>query len=205
VIDRSAEIGRAVDGQVLFRIAAGNRLEISAQVAEADILALQQNQPAVFELVDGTTVQGTLSRLPASIDPRTRTGEALFALPERSRVVAGMYLRGTAQLAPRQALAAPQSSILYDNGEPYVFVVQPMRREGSDETRYVVQRANLRLGSRAGDWVEVLEGLAPGHTIVGAGAAFLQAGDEVRPLAAARPAQAQAKQAEPTSLRGRSD
>ncbi|HYD72535.1 MAG TPA: efflux RND transporter periplasmic adaptor subunit, partial [Candidatus Binatia bacterium] len=110
VIDRSAEVGRSVEGQVLFRIAAGNRLEVATQVAEADILALQSGQPAVFELVDGTTVQARLSRLPASIDPRTRTGEALFELPERSRVVAGMYLRGTAQLPPRPALAAPQSS-----------------------------------------------------------------------------------------------
>jgi HlyD family secretion protein len=205
VIDRSAEIGRAVDGQILFRIAAGNRLEVAAQIAEADILALQPNQPAVFELVDGSTVQARLSRLPASIDPRTRTGEALFELPERSRVVAGMYLRGAAQLAPRQTLAAPQSSILYENGEPYVFVVQPVRREGSDEMRYVVQRASVRLGSRAGDWVEIVEGLQPGHTIVGAGAAFLQAGDEVRPLPSEQPAQAQGERVEPTALRGRTD
>jgi RND family efflux transporter MFP subunit len=208
VIDRSAEIGRAVDGQVLFRIAAGNTLEVAAQVAEADILALQPNQPAVFELVDGTTVQGQLSRPPASIDPRTRTGEALFELPARSRVVAGMYLRGTAQLAPRQALAAPQSSILYDNGEPYVFVVRPARREGSEgseETQYVVQRTNVRLGSRDGDWVEIVEGVAPGNSIVGAGAAFLQSGDQVRPLTPERPAQAETKQAEPTALRGRTD
>lgn len=205
VIDRSAEIGRAVDGQILFRIAAGNRLEVAAQIAEADILALQPNQPAVFELVDGSTVQARLSRLPASIDPRTRTGEALFELPERTRVVAGMYLRGTAQLAPRQTLAAPQSSILYENGEPYVFLVQPVRREGSDEMRYVVQRANVRLGSRAGDWVEIVEGLQPGHTIVGAGAAFLQAGDEVRPLPSEQPAQAQGERVEPTALRGRTD
>ena len=205
VIDRSAEVGRSVDGQVLFRIAAGNRLEVASQIAEADILALQPGQPAVFELVDGTTVQGRLSRLPASIDPRTRTGEALFELPERSRVVAGMFLRGTAQLPPRATLAAPQSSILYEAGEPYVFVVQQVRTQGSDETRHVVQRANVRLGGRSGDWVEIVEGLQPGHTIVGAGAAFLQSGDEVRPLRAEQPAQAQATPVEPTTLRGRSD
>jgi HlyD family secretion protein len=205
VIDRSAEVGRSVDGQVLFRIAAGNRLEVASQIAEADILALQPGQPAVFELVDGTTVQGRLSRLPASIDPRTRTGEALFELPERSRVVAGMFLRGTAQLPPRATLAAPQSSILYEAGEPYVFVVQQVRTQGGDETRHVVQRANVRLGARSGDWVEIVEGLQPGHTIVGAGAAFLQPGDEVRPLRAEQPAQAQATPVEPTTLRGKSD
>jgi HlyD family secretion protein len=189
---------------VLFRIAAGNRLEVATQVAEGDILALQPGQPAVFELVDGTTVQARLTRLPASIDPRTRTGEALFELPERSRVVAGMYLRGIAQLPPRAAVAVPQNSILYEGGEPYVFVVQSVRREGSDELRHVVQRADIRLGGRAGDWVEVVEGLQPGQTIVGSGAAFLQTGDAVRVLPQ-EPAPTQPEQAEPTTLRGRSD
>jgi len=202
VIDRSAEIGRAVDGQVLFRIAAGNRLEVAAQIAEADILAMQVGQPAIFELVDGSTVQGRLSRLPASIDPRTRTGEALFELPERTRVVAGMYLRGRAQLPARETIAAPQSSILYENGEPYVFVIVPVRREGDEAPRHVVQRVNVRLGARSGDWVEIVEGLAPGQNIVGSGAAFLQPGDEVRPLQPAPPARTGA---EPTSLRGRTE
>jgi RND family efflux transporter MFP subunit len=189
---------------VLFRIAAGNELEVATQVAEADILALQPGQPATFELVDGTTVQGRLSRLPASIDPRTRTGEALFALPERSPVVAGMYLRGTAQLRPRETVAVPQSSVLYDDGEPYVFVLRAVRREGLEGVQHIVQRTDVRLGARAGEWIEVLEGLQPGQTVVGSGAAFLQTGDAVR-LLQSEPPQPQAPTAETAKLRGRSD
>jgi RND family efflux transporter MFP subunit len=203
VIDRTAEVGRSVEGQVLFRIAAGNHLEVAAQVAEADILALREGQPAVFELVDGSTVQAQLSRLPASIDARTRTGEALFALPQDSRVVAGMFLRGAAQLPAREALAAPQSSILYENGEPYVYVLQSFRRNGEDEPHYVVRRADVALGARDGDWVEVISGLSAGQSIIGAGAAFLQPGDEVRPLG--EEAVGQAQGADSASLRGRTD
>ena len=66
---------------------------------------------------------GTLRRLPASIDSRTRTGEALFALPQGTRVRAGMYLRGHATLPTRQVIAVPQSSILYESGQAYVYVV----------------------------------------------------------------------------------
>jgi hypothetical protein len=62
----------------------------------------------------------------------------------------------------------------------------------------------VRLGARAGDWVEVVEGLQPGQAIVGSGAAFLQAGDQVRVLRP-EPVQAQTTPAEPTALRGRSD
>jgi RND family efflux transporter MFP subunit len=179
VIDRTAELGRPVDGQVLFRIAADNRLEVSAQVAEGDALALQEGQSATFTLVDGSTVQGTLRRLPASIDSRTRTGEALFALPQGTRVRAGMYLRGQVDLPPREVIAAPQSSVLYDSGQAYVYVV--------DDTSHV-HRVNVQLGGRDGEWVEVLMGLDPGQRIVGSGAAFLQNGEAVRVLQPPQPA-----------------
>jgi RND family efflux transporter MFP subunit len=200
VIDRTAEVGRNVDGQILFRIAAGNELEVAAQVAEGDALALAVGQPAVFTLVDGSTVQATLRRGPASIDSRTRTGEALFALPAGTRVRAGMFLRGEAQLPPRNVVAIPQSSILFDGGQAYVFVVQSVRREGRDEPVFVARRADISLGGRDGELVEVISGLSVNQRIVGAGAAFLQDGDEVRLLEDA-PRAAPAQQS--TQLRGR--
>ncbi len=178
VIDRTAELGAAVDGQPLFRIAADNRLEVSAQVAEADVLAMQEGQMATFSLVDGSTVTGTLRRLPASIDSRTRTGEALFSLPSGTRVRAGMYLRGHANLPPREVIAVPQSSVLYESGQAYVLVL--------DDTSHV-HRIDVQLSGRDGDWVEVTSGLSAGQRIVGSGAAFLQDGEEVRVLAPPAP------------------
>ncbi len=179
IIDRTASLGAATEGQTLFRIAADNRLEVSAQVAEADALALQEGQVAAFSLVDGSTVQGTLRRLPASIDSRTRTGEALFALPSGTRVRAGMYLRGHADLPPREVIAVPQSSVLYESGQAYVLVL--------DDTSHV-HRIDVQLAGRDGNWVEVTQGLSAGQRIVGSGAAFLQDGEQVRVLAPA-PAQ----------------
>jgi RND family efflux transporter MFP subunit len=190
VIDRTAEVGRDVSGQVLFRIAAGNDLEVAAQVAEADALALEVGQTATFTLVDGSTVEGRLRRGPASIDSRTRTGEALFALPEGTRVRAGMYLRGDARLPPRDVIAVPQSSILYDNGQAYVFVLNQENH---------VRRTNVALGARHDERVEILSGLELNQRIVGSGAAFLQDGDEVRVLSN----QAPAEQSGATDLRGR--
>ncbi len=74
VIERPAELGRPVDGQTLFRIVGDNALEVAAEVAEADMLALRVGQSAKFNLVDGTDHRATLRRGPASIDSRTRTG-----------------------------------------------------------------------------------------------------------------------------------
>lgn len=178
VISRTAEVGRPVDGQVLFRIAADNALEVAAQVAESDVLALQDGQPAIFQLLDGTTVEARLRRAPASIDSRTRTGQALFSLPQGTRVRAGMFLRGEAQLAERQELAAPQTSVLYDNGQAYVLTV---------DNRNIVHRTNVETGVRDGDMVQIISGLTAGQRLVGSGAAFLQDGDHVRPLAVQAP------------------
>ncbi|MCA8885524.1 MAG: efflux RND transporter periplasmic adaptor subunit [Hyphomonadaceae bacterium] len=222
VIDRMAELGRPVDGQVLFRIAADNRLEVAARVAEADALALQERQVATFTLVDGSTVEGTLSRLPASIDSRTRTGEALFSLPTGTRVRAGMYLRGHANLPTREVIAVPQSSVLYENGQAYVYVVSPApapttaeareaRRQSPNEAQteptYLVSRQTVQLGRRDGDNVEVVSGLEIGQRIVGSGAAFLQDGEAVRVLETPTPASKQpatSQQDAPTEgIRGR--
>lgn len=204
VIGRTAEIGRDVAGQVLFRIAAGNELEVAAQVAEAEALALSVGQEASFTLVDGSTVEGRLRRLPASIDSRTRTGEALFQLPQGTRVRAGMYLRGEAHLPTRDVIAVPQSSVLYENGQAFVYVLSAPGENGES----VVHRADVLLGARDGDWVEVVTGLELNQRIVGAGAAFLQDGDDVRPLAgpaAPAPAENAAPEANVAgpSLRGR--
>ncbi|MEQ1489385.1 MAG: efflux RND transporter periplasmic adaptor subunit [Terricaulis sp.] len=221
VIDRNAQLGAAVEGQVLFRIAADNRLEVSAQVAEADALALQTGQRATFALVDGSTVEGSLRRLPASIDSRTRTGEALFSLPSGSRVRAGMYLRGQANLPPRDVIAVPQSSVLYEGGQAYVYVVSPNaapvtaaerdnRRqrnaeEAAPDPTYPVNRQNVQLGGRDGDNVEVVSGLQIGQRIVGSGAAFLQEGEAVRILQTRAPAPEQptTQNAPSEGIRGR--
>ena len=192
VISRSVELGATVNTQELFRIAGDNRLEVSAQISETDVVSMRTGQNAVFRLADGSTVQGALSRPPASIDERTRTGEALFDLPRDTRVRAGMHLSGEIELAQRQALAAPQDSIRYENGRAYVFVVGPDNQ---------VHKTYVNLGAREGDLVEITGGAAPGARIAGAGSAFLRDGDRVRPAQA--PAPQRATDAE--QLRGRQD
>ncbi len=173
VISRSVTLGAMVDQQEMFRIAGGDALEVAADIAEADVLALHDGQVATFALVDGSQVNGTLSRKPASIDSRTRTGQALFALPRNTEVRAGMHLSGELQLAPRAVLAVPQTSLLYENGQSFVFVIGPQDR---------AVKTAVTLGQRDQDWVEVVSGLNLNDRIVGAGAAFLRNGDRVRPI-----------------------
>jgi HlyD family secretion protein len=196
VIERPAQVGQLVDGQqLLFRIVGGNELEVGVEVGEADMLVMRPGQTALFQLVDGSTVTGRLRRVPAAIDSKTRTGEAVFDLPADNKLRAGMFLRGSAELPSRSILAAPQAAVTFEDRQALVFVVQQNNR---------VKRTPVTIGARSDGMVAVEQGLAPGQTIVAGGAAFLQDGDPVTPVRPpeAAPA-APPSPAKESSLRGR--
>lgn len=175
VLTRTARVGEFADQRALFRIAGANRLEVAAEVSEADVLALKKGQRAQFRLSDGSTVTGTLRRPPVAIDSQRRTGEALFDLPRDTRIRSGMYLRGEVVIDQRMALAAPQTAVSYSTGKPSVFVLSQDNR---------ARQIEVVLGPREGDWVAVLDGLDPGQMIAAAGGGLLQDGDRVRSVAA---------------------
>ncbi len=175
VIERPARLGELVDGQTLFRIAGDNQLEVAASVAEADMLELKVGQKAVLRMIDSTPVTATLRRPPAAIDSETRSGEALFDLPQDPRLRSGMFLRGMVELAPKDAIAVPQTAIQYNGAEAFVYVV------GDDN---IARRTVVTVGDREGAFVAIAAGLEVGARVAAGGAAFLQDGDRVRPVEA---------------------
>ena len=178
VIERPAVLGQSVDGQTLFRIVQDNALEVAAEVAEADMLALQVGQKATFHMVDGSEVVATLRRPPPAIDSRTRTGTALFDLPRDPKLRSGMFLRGDAELPPAPSLSVLQSAVTYDGQQAFVFLIDAQNR---------AHRTAVKLGDRAGDRVVVENGVEEGARVALGGAAFLQDGDLVRPVEQAGP------------------
>jgi len=177
VIDRQAVIGAFADQRALFRIAGDNRLEVAAEVSEADVVALERGMPAVFQLGDGQTVEAKLRRPPAAIDSDTRTGEALFDLPADPRIRTGMFLRGEVRMRQQEQLSVPATAVSYSTGAPTVFRIvddQAARRE-------------VVVGGRQGDYVAILQGLAAGDLVAAAGGSFLQDGDRVQPVRAGVP------------------
>jgi hypothetical protein len=78
----------------------------------------------------------------------------------------------------------PAQAIVERDGYTYAFKVGPDN---------VAKRVRVRTGAADGAFVEVLEGVAAGESVVARGAGFLSDGDRVR-VVAAQPAQAQAAQ-----------
>lgn len=168
---RSATVGSLTQpGQALFRLIRGGRLEWQAEVPAADLGRLRPGLPVQITGPAGETVTGKLRGVGPSVDPKTRNGIAYVDLPAGSAVRAGVFARGEIELGRAPARTIPQSSVVLREGFAYVF-----RLDGEDR----VAQTKIDTGRRAGERVEILNGLPEGARIVASGAGFLTDGDRI--------------------------
>ena len=162
-------------------------LEVSAQVAEAEALACSKNgQSAVvhpWSMAPPSTPR--LRRGPASIDSRTRTGEALVRIYHRTLARARRHVSHAARrtlATARGDRRAAKLGACTMSGQAYVYVLGPIKCRRRRCSRADQCRAWAHATAIMGR--SLVNGLELNQRIVGAGAAFLQRRDEVRALAA---------------------
>lgn len=183
---RSATVGAVVaNGTELFRMVRQGRLEWRARLTEAEIGRVRAGQTVALTLADGSRLSGKLRMVAPTVDAQTRFGLVYVDLPARGAgaglAKAGMFARGEFELDEAEALTVPQQAVVVREAFSYVFGV------GEDGR---VAQLKVRTGRRAGDRVEILDGLADEARVVVAGAGFLNDGDLVRIVDAAGPAAA---------------
>jgi RND family efflux transporter MFP subunit len=166
LVERAAAAGANVAaGAVLFRIVDARQVTVQGQVPEADLARARLAERAEIEVAGraGRVPAGRLVSLGRVLDPQTRTVPIAFAFDNRSAALAvgqtvSLYLLlGEAPARP----VVPASAIVDDAGRPVVFV----QRAGE-----TFDRRPVTLGPRAGDVVQVIEGLAAGDRVVSRGA-----------------------------------
>ncbi|ENO89205.1 membrane fusion protein [Thauera linaloolentis 47Lol = DSM 12138] len=180
---RSATVGAvAANGAELFRMIRQGRLEWRARLTEAEIGRVHVGQTVALTLADGSRLTGRLRMVAPTVDPQTRFGLVYVDLPvsgaEAGLAKAGMFARGEFELGEVEALTVPQQAVVVREAFSYVFSV------GGDGR---VAQLKVGTGRRAGDRVEIVEGLSEDAQVVVAGAGFLNDGDLVR-IAEAVPA-----------------
>ena len=160
----------AQEGSLLFHIVDRRMLWLELRVSESESARLAAPSGASFR-VEGIEksfdiVPGRNGRLIATggaIDTATRTVPVLFEFPlpdERLRV--GMAVKAEVYSgAAREVIAVPGSAVIDESGVPHVFVMT-----GGES----FERRPVRVGTREGDWVEIVEGLEPGQRVVSRGA-----------------------------------
>lgn len=179
IVERNAQVGAiaSAQGEAMFAIVRDGLLELRADVAEQDVLRLEEGQAVSLRAVGlAEPLDGRVRLVEPSIDPATRLGRVRVALDRPERVRAGLFADAEILVAEREAPTVPLSALAEGDGPPTALVVDG---DGRIEARVV------RTGIRDGGRVEILEGLALGERVVARAGAFVRPGDRINPVPAA--------------------
>ncbi|MCB9749784.1 MAG: efflux RND transporter periplasmic adaptor subunit [Myxococcales bacterium] len=173
VVKRAAHVGQwAEPTHNLVEVASLDALWLEAAVYERELRFVHPGQEVTVEVraFPGEVFKGTVALVDAMLDPRTRSAGVRVELPNPGhRLKPGMFatarVEGTHAHAPRRLLAIPWSAIQEVDGHQAVFA-----RVG--ERAYELRRVHT--GERAGDDVEILDGLAPGDEVAALGSFLLK-------------------------------
>lgn len=171
VVARTAEIGALSGGSdPLFTLIDKGEIEMAADVIETALGGLKAGDPALIQIAGLGEIRGQVRLVPAAVDAVTRLGSARIALEADPRLRIGLYAQGWVITDQREAVTVPASAVLADDSGDRVQVV----RDGKVDSRLV------RSGVIWQDRREILEGVAPGETVIARAGAFFRSGDMVR-------------------------
>jgi HlyD family secretion protein len=169
---RSATVGAVVaSGAELFRLIRQGRLEWRAEVPAEQLALVRPGQAVRLTPVGGPAIDGRVRMVAPTVDAATRQGLVYVDLPQPGAAKAGMFARGEIVLGEDEASTLPQSAVLLRDGFHVVFVI---RDDGT------VTERKVAVGRRAGERIELIDGLPAGARVVASGGAFLADGDLVR-------------------------
>ncbi len=161
VLEKMVNRGQYVDaGMTLYKIADLAVVWLIADLYESELPAVRLGQPAVIRMsyYPGETFHGKAIYVYPSLDPQTRTGKVRFELANpHGKLKPEMFADVEIAVRLGNKLALTEGAVI-DTGVRKVVIVD--RGAGYFEPREV------RLGAKAGELFEVLEGLKEGERVV---------------------------------------
>jgi membrane fusion protein (multidrug efflux system) len=151
------------NGTFIVSIVRTDLLKLSFSVNDNDVGSIRTDQEVVFKVdaFPGRDFRGRLKTIYPSLDEKTRSlqVEAVVANADRS-LKPGLFARVTLFTGPpRKIVVAPITSLLYDNANVKLFVVD------GDKAR----ERSVKLGRKYGEFMEITEGLQEKETVVTVG------------------------------------
>jgi len=164
-------------GEPITELAQVRQMKVRFSAPERYLGTLQRGAPVriTTPAFPGEEIEGAIDVVEPNLDPDLRTARILarFSNPD-GRLRPGMSANVAAVLAERKtALSVPAEAVFFEGAQALVLVV------GGDST---VARANITLGTRTPDRVEVTSGLEAGQQVVRAGHQKLFPGAKVMPV-----------------------
>jgi len=172
-----AEAGQVVAaGQGVVRIAQTSEKEVDVNLPESRLAELSRIRDVDVTLWAGTRMRGRVREIAPLADPATRTYLARIALVDPPPEVA-FGMSATVLFAPQDApkvVAVPLQAVFRDGDGSAVWRVE--------RSTMTVHRALVEVGGILDNSLQLRSGIAPGETIVVAGAHLLREGQKVRLL-----------------------
>lgn len=178
ITHRNAVVGSIASaaGQPMFTMIRDGALELSADVAEIDLTRLQPGQTvSMVSVGSAERLTGSIRLVEPTIDTTTRLGRARITIDTPEGVRAGMFMDAEILVVERETVAVPVTAVGSSAAGTTVMTV----KDGT------VARTVVRTGIRDGGWVEIVEGIAAGDTVVTKAGAFVRDGDRINPVPAA--------------------
>ncbi len=178
IAQRRVEVGQVVAaGQTVFTLAADGEREVLINLPEQAFGRFRVGQQVAVELWSQPDQRfpGRIREMAPAADPQSRTFAARVAFTE-GKVPAELGQSARVFIAQdgEVTLAVPLSALTAENGQPYVWVVDPQSS--------TLRRTAVRVGPYGEKQVPVLDGLQPGDWVVAAGVQVLREGQQVRPV-----------------------
>lgn len=175
VVEKNVVRGSAFQaGQMLYRIAATDPIWIIASVFQGDLPSIRVGTRArvLDPYLDERSRLGRVMFVPPAFESQTRTADVRIEVPNpRGELRPGAFVDVELDVSLGPKLAVERSAVI-PTGERHVVFVD--RGGGRLEPRQV------RLGQRAGDYVEVLDGLVVGDVVVTSGNFLVAAESRLR-------------------------
>ncbi len=163
VVEKKAVEGmRFMPGEPLYTIVDLSQMWLIAEVFEQDLAGVAVGQTAIIEVkaFPGRSFAGRVAFIYPTVNEETRTARARIEIANPGGLLKEQMIASVAIGAPsgRRGVLAVEESAVVDSGRRQVLLIE--RSEGRFEPRPV------RLGARAGGYVEVLDGVREGERVV---------------------------------------
>ena len=167
VVEKMAVKGMRVEpGMTLYTIVDLSRVWVNADVYESELplVHIGQHAHVTVPSVPRRVIEGTIAYIDPVLDPATRTARARLSISnEKGDLKPEMFVEVGIQVELGERLVVPESAVLRTGERQIVFV---------DKGGGVFEARLVTLGVRAGEDVEVVDGLHEGERVV-ASANFL--------------------------------
>ena len=171
ISSRSVTRGQIVQpGSELFRMVRDGRLELDAEIPEAELRLVRAGMSATIASDQAADATGSVRIVTPEVNAQTRLGIARISLSPGSGLRPGMFARATIDLGPQPALVVPSDAVIFREGKAGVYTIGP---------RNAVRFNPITTGVRNGTQVQVVSGLEANQQVVVQGAGFLGEGDVV--------------------------